>query len=75
MSIMEGDTFRIEFTARVFESKVLSKYLEHRINDFLNDPEPQEDAFCENIPKDYLIELLTYLQGANKLQEAHDDKK
>lgn len=66
-SMITGDVITVEFTPDLFPTHVLAYYLQNRIDDYLNDPEPQEDVFCESIPKDYLQEMLTYIQAANKI--------
>ena len=75
MSIVKGDTVTMQVTPQIFQTQALSVYLEHRIDDYLNDPEPAEDDFCERIPKDYLSELLTYLKSSNKIYHASVEAK
>lgn len=72
-SLIEGDIVGIEFNPNVFQSQAMALYLHNRISDYLNDPEPQEDKFCESIPKDYLTELMTYLNGSLNLYRAKNE--
>lgn len=74
-SKIEGDVITVAFNPDVFPTEVLAHYLCDRIGDFLNDPEPASDNYCERIPKDYLSEMFRYLASTNKIYRASREGK
>jgi len=60
-SLIKGDVTGIEFTPNIFPSQALALYLRNQVEDFLLDPEPQENDFCERVDKEELITLVKHL--------------
>jgi hypothetical protein len=63
---IEKEKITIEVALSAFTTEGIAHELVNRIDDFLNDPEPKADDYCERIPKEALEEVLVYLRNCNR---------